>query len=386
MNSSQDYWQKHPIFSDQENYCTNYKFTILTNVLIYIFMIPWHIDKALFYLLNDQYKELAVPILNVLGFIHIPKCCNVKMQYRFKNGTNTSNYQFKCSRCNKIQSAWKNTLFQAFNNWNPLLVLYHIWKLSNINALQKQQVDEINVKSTLWRNMKARILMDVRTYCHKYYLICGKPEGYILKNYSKTRNEKSSEKETVVSDQQLLKTPIAERDVCIDHAIIGKNKYGRGYLKETTKIQVLGFCDSTGIFINQIVDTQNKIETEYYIKKYTQVGSHIDTDKAKCFDGILLLQREHRSVNHSGELVAGKFVRFKNPRTGACTNAQEGFNGKLAQHLKIQMPTSLRSTEIFEQYLALHDLRYNRTDNQPSQRVINYLMILTTINPPIDQK
>ena len=69
-------------------------------------MIPWHIDNALFYLLSDEMKPLAVPILHVLGFIHIPKCCGIYMEYRFKNGKCTSNYQFKCNKCNKIQSAW----------------------------------------------------------------------------------------------------------------------------------------------------------------------------------------------------------------------------------------------------------------------------------------
>ena len=36
--------------------------------------------------------------------------------------------------------------------------------------------------------------------------------------------------------------------------------------------------------------------------------------------------------------------------------------------------------------MALHDLRYNRTDNQPTQLFINYLMILTHINPPNQSK
>ena len=387
MDPNESYWRKHSMFIDKKNYCcTNYKFTILINVLIYFFMIPWHIENALLYLLNEKYKSLAVPILNVLGFIHIPKCCDVEMHYFFKNGKNTSNYQWKCNICKKIQSAWKNTLFHEFNHWNPLLVLYHIWKLSNINALQKHQVDAINVQMTLWKKVNNKILLDVRTYCHKYYLICGKPEGYQLDKESITLDTNVSENNSLVSGLNDLQHPVNKRDVCIDHAFIGKNKYGRGYLKDTTKIQILGFHDKTGIFVNQIIDTQNKIETEYYIQKYTRVGCHIDTDKAKCFNGIFLLQRNHRSVNHSGELVEGKFVRFKNPQTGACTNAQEGSNGRICQHLKIQKPTSLRNVDVFEQYLSLHDLRYNRTDNQPTQIFLNYLMILSIINPPNQPK
>ena len=389
MNSNNCYWRKHSLFVDRDtngNCFTNYKFTILMNVLIYIFMIPWHIEKALDFLLKDELKQLAVPILNVLGFVHIPICCNLDMEYRFKHGKCTSNYQFKCIKCNKIQSAWNNTFFEEFKYWNPFSVLYHIWKLSNINALQKHQVDNINVKMTLWRRLHNMILLDVRTFCHKYFLICGNPEGYVLKNHSNTMDDKSSENECNITNPKIVKTPIAERDICADHAFIGKNKYGRGYLKDTTKIQYIGFCDRSGIFVNQIVDTQNKIETEYYIKKYTQIGCHIDTDKAKCFNGIFLLQRKHRTVNHSGELIAGKFCRFTNHVTGGSINAQEGCNGRVAQHVKIENPTSLRNPDVFEQYLALHDLRYNRTDNQPAQLFINYLMILTAINPPNQPK
>lgn len=363
-------------------------FTILTNILIYIFIAPFHLESLFIHLDNiNRYNRLQLPLMYILGFIKIPSCCNNKMHYKYRNASgNTSTFLFQCRKCKQHQSAWKNSQFcHKYKKWSMYSVLLHIFKFSQLNELKKQAIDKINVHLNLYNKIEKDILEDNKIFCQKYHLICGKnATAQLINNKQKTHS--------TIPSPQITDTTIDnnvgnfEKDVCIDHAFLSKLKYGRGFSKNNKYLQIMGITDSYSTFINQIVDTQKKNETEHYIQKYTQVHCIIDTDKAKCFDGIFLLERKHRSVNHSGELVAGKKVRFKNPVTGACSNPVEGNFGRVCQLMKIQKTHSVKNEKSLENYLSLHDMRYNRTNNIAAQLFINFLLVLTTVNPPQQPK
>ena len=352
------YWEENSYFNDGD--FVNRQFRIVKNFIIYIFCIPWHMERALKDITN--HKHLIVPITHILGLIHIQVCnqCKKEMCYKPRKGKNTSKFRFFCSACKKASSAWNGTILQQFRYQSIPEFLLHLFSCLDINRLKKQKVDGIIINQHYYRLIRIFIEEQILIFVDHNYLICGK--------------------KTVEIEQNLKQFEISSAQ--IDHAHVGKNKYGRGYQKGSTKFQIIGFHDIYGIYIYNMVSAQNRIETEYQIQKHTQVGSLIDTDCAKCFNGIFLLERKHRQINHSGEIIQGKKVRFYNPSTGACTNAIEGGFGKLCQHLKMQRSQYLSTPEMFATALAVHDLRYNRTDNIPEQLLINALMIINTVSKP----
>ena len=79
-------------------------------------------------------------------------------------------------------------------------------------------------------------------------------------------------------------------------------------------------------------------------------GSIIHTDGWKGYSNLSELGYKHITVNHNAK-------QYKDPNTGACTNAAEGYFG----HIKPNLISTYRNiSEAYSNlYLGEHDFRYN---------------------------
>ena len=141
---------------------TNKHFVIMQNILIYIFSMPWLMESLFTELRKQCYQPLSPLFAIVFGFIRIAKCCDQDMIYKYKQGKQTSNYQFHCQLCAKQQSVWKESIFAQFKNQHKSLFLFMelIFKIGS-EELQKQIVDGTFITETVYKKMQRIIKQSV---------------------------------------------------------------------------------------------------------------------------------------------------------------------------------------------------------------------------------
>ena len=129
--------------------------------------------------------------------------------------------------------------------------------------------------------------------------------------------------------RQLVTSNIDEEDVIIggpgivveiDESKFGKRKYHRGHRVEG--VWIFGGVERTPerkIFAVKVEDRSMNTLVPI-IQRHVRPGSIIHSDLWRAYHNLEQLGYEHLTVNHS--------VNFKDPETGACTNAIEGsWNG-----------------------------------------------------------
>ena len=341
------FWSKQNINGESNYY-------LLQNFLVILFGFPQDM-LTLLLILDKQYKELHGIIGHILGILKCScsHCKSSKIKYRY-SAKRTPKYSWICFICGKETSCFKNswkTQFRSFHFGQIFKIWYQIFQ----NVSQKQSVSENNIGVKTHRRLKQHLFTSLRIYQQRNFIVLGD-----------------------------------DNDHCyFDHTFKGvKRKYAKGYIKNQ-KWLLFGGTDEHSLFILQHVDSERKVETNYYIRKYSTPNSLIDTDCGGAFNDVEKLdQRKHRTVNHSGtkDPDTGIIHYFVNPTSGVCTNAVEAVFSRLVQKYIIRHPNDLKNKDSFANGIALFDFSYNRTNNYAQQLFINALMVLNYVHDPLQEK
>ena len=342
------------LFWSEQNVNGESNYYSLQNFLVILFGFPQDM-LILLSILDKQYKELHGMLGHILGIVKCGcfHCKSSKIRYRY-SAKRIPNYSWVCLNCRKETSCFKNswkTKFKSFNFGQIFKIWYQIFQ----NVSQKQAVSEDYIGVKTHRRLKKHLLTSLRIYQQHNFIVLGDKNNHCF----------------------------------FDHTFKGvKRKYARGYIKNQ-KWLIFGGTDKNSLFILQHVDSERKVETNYYIRKYSTPNSLIDTDCGGAFNDVEKLdQRKHRTVNHSGtkDPDTGIVHYFVDPFTGVCTNSIEAVFSRLVQKFIMRHPNDLKKKDSFANGFALLDFRYNRTNNYAQQLFINALMVLNYVYNPLQEK
>ena len=345
------FWNKDILCQNEKTGNANYY--LLQNFLVILFGFPDKMNQLLL-MMKDQYQHLFGILAHILGFISKPECrhCQSKVRYRYSTKRRPK-YGWICQNkgCRKENSCWANTCMQEFK-CKKLNDIFATWFSIFSGISQKQFTSEGVVSKDRHKNIKKHLTETLNIYVQHNYIVLGDGNKHCF----------------------------------FDHTFKGvKRKYLRGYIKNK-KWLLFGGTDKNSLFVLQIVDSEKKIETNHYIKKYSTPDSLIDTDCGGAFNDVAHLdQRRHRTVNHSGtkDPKTGIVHYFKCPITGVDTNSIEALFSRLVNKFIIKYPNDLKKLDTFVNGIALFDFRYNRTNNYAQQLFINALMAYNEVHNPL---
>ena len=346
------FWSKKDICTNKTNGNQNYY--LLQNFLVILFGFPDQLNTLLL-IMNDQYVHLSGVVGHILGITGKCVCrhCNSKVRYRYSIKRRPK-YGWICTnkQCRKENSCFANTWMQDFKDKN-LSIIFKTWFSIFQDMSQKQCISQGTVKKKKHQHIKKHLKQTLKIYIQHNYIVLGDGNDHCF----------------------------------FDHTFKGiKRKYARGYVKNK-KWCIFGGTDKHSLFVLQIVDSERKIETNYYIKKYSTPQSLIDTDCGGAFNDVADLdQRKHRTVNHSGtkDPKTGIVHYFKDPISGVCTNAIEALFSRLVLKFIVKHTNELKKVENLENGIAFFDFQYNRTNNYAQQLFINALMVYNEVYNPLN--
>ena len=345
------YWSKKNICTAKVTGDANYY--LLQNFLVILFGFPDQMNKLLLNM-EHQYNHLLGIVGHILGITKDCVCRHCKSKARYRYIANyRPEYAWVClnKKCGKENSCFADSWKLNFRS-SKLNVIFCIWYSIFQGITQKQCVSEGIISEKVHRHIKKHLRETLKIYGQHNYIVLGDGNNHCF----------------------------------FDHTFKGvKRKYARGYAKNQ-KWLIFGGTDMYSLFALQLVDSERKIETNYYIKKYSTPESLIDTDCGGAFNDVGDLdKRKHRTVNHSGTVdpKTGILHWFKDPVTGVCTNSIEAVFSRLVNKFIIKNPNDMKNIVNFQNGIAYFDFQYNRTNNYAQQLFINALMVYNAVFNPL---
>ena len=290
--------------------------------------------------MHSQYKRLEGAIAHIIGWTK-GSCikCGGHVEYKH-SATRKPRISWKCTKCKKHYSCFSGTWKQEFGKTSVFELLQTFFSIL-YGIGPKQYCSLCAVSAKKHTRIRYHLSTVLKIYAQHNYIVLGDGNKHCY----------------------------------FDHTFKGvKRKYRRGYVKKK-KFLLFGGTDDYGLYVLQIVDSERKLETNYYIEKYSIKDAVCTTDQGGAFNDIDSLdQREHLTCNHSGTLKDGILFFFRNPFTGACSNPIEGVFGRFVQKFITKQTNDLKRAETLENGIAFYDFQFNRTNNYPQQLLINLLM------------
>ena len=176
------------------------------------------------------------------------------------------------------------------------------------------------------------------------------------------------------------------KNVYLDHTFFSKlRKYDRGYMHAGDNLKcILGGTDSDGLLNFSIAANERQPQTEYLMKRAVNPHSDITTDCGGAFNRTseLLETWTHSQVNHSGTIdpKTGNIHYFKDPVTGACSDAIEGAFGRLKRDV-VRFAYVLRSESRFQEFIDSFSFRFNHSGNIAPQMFVMMLFVYNQVYP-----
>jgi len=262
-------------------------------------------------------KRSAIVFAKELKIIHTTYTCpQCERLTKVRNSRSEDGYEFYCKCCRKLYNARVGSFLEVFKlPLRKLLMMLYLYATDILTWKVAERECQIGME--LYTKFRAR-LRDVK--------------GFHMLAHS---------------------TQIGGfgHQVQIDETCYGSAKYFTGSMLEMPEVWVTGGVEvaSNKCFMkvveNKLAPTINALIINNVLR-----GTCIVTDMAKCYDQVtkLGMQYTHYSVNHKGK-------RFKDPRSGACTNRIEGVWMLTKTRTKKERGTKRGTLDaVLEEYLWTH--------------------------------
>ena len=331
-------------------------YVLIQNFFVIMFCIP-HKMNLLISNLKTEYTHLYAILYTIIGWCdyHCKFCKHPSLSSIYHPNYDPK-WEFKCRnpecKKNKYNFRWNvpesHPLKQTMRQTH-LHEYLEVWQGISEYTLRKQGVAGQKYSEGQYTNIRKHLWETLAIYNQHHHLILGSSSDHIY----------------------------------LDHTWKGlKRKFKRGYLKSQKKCH-FSAIDDDSVFVLVPVYSERILETNYYIVKYTEDNTHIDTDCGKAFNDIIKLgHRTHRKVNHSGEKCSDGLIHFfYNIDTAACINSVEGNHGRFQQLAISKNPSYCKTEWKMECLIADYDFRYNRTENILPQLIINYFLAYSVVYP-----
>ena len=331
------FWKRQRICNDKNGLNENYN--LLQNFCVILFCFPEQLNKFLM-IMESEYKRMEGAVGHILGWTKACcKHCNGAVDYKY-SATRKPKVAWKCRKCKKHYSCFSGTWKDKFRQTSTFDLLQAFYSIL-VGIGPKQYCSLCVVSEKKHTRIRYHLSTTLKIYAQHNYIVLGDGNKHCY----------------------------------FDHIFKGvKRKYRRGYVKKQ-RFLLFGGTDDYGLYVLQVVDSERKIETNYYIQKHSIKDTKCTTDCGKGFGDIESLdQRKHLTCNHSGTLKDGILYYFTNPFTGACSNPIEGVFGRFVQKFTMKQTNDLKRLETLENGIAFFDFQFNRTNNYPQQLFINLLM------------